>query len=115
MTRLVIICFLLFLSLTHGLSGHAASRDVRIGVLAIRGPDDALMYWQQVADHLNVQVPERHFVIVPHPYKTMGQAVADGQLDFVVASPSEYIEFEVKYGASRIAGAVSRAVSCYGN
>lgn len=103
MKRSVSTYLLLALFIPLFIAGHASATDVRIGVLAIRGPEDALKYWHQIPDYLNSRIPDHHFVIVPHTYKTMDQAVADRQLDFVVANPAEYIEFEVKYGASRIA------------
>ena len=107
MKRFVSMCFFLAVSLLFLNVGHASANDVRIGVLAIRGPEAALKYWQQVADYLNTRIFDHHFVIVPQTYKSMEQAVAEGQLDFVVANPAQYIELEVKYGASRIATKVN--------
>lgn len=85
------------------ISGHAFASDIRIGVLSIRGPEDALTYWKQIADHLNAGMGDHHFVIVPHSYQSMEKAVADGQLEFAVVNPAQYIELEVKYGVSPIA------------
>src|SRR6185369_6001880 len=107
MKRFVSMCFFLAVSLLFLNVGHASANDVRIGVLAIRGPEAALKYWQQVADYLNTRIFDHHFVIVPQTYKSMELAVAEGQLDFVVANPAQYIELEVKYGASRIATKVN--------
>jgi two-component system sensor histidine kinase TtrS len=104
MTKIITACFFLILPLV---AGHASASDVRIGVLTIRGPGDSLKYWEQIAVHLNEKIPDHHFVIVPHTYKGTEQAVAKGQLDFVVANPAEYIDLEVKYGASRIATMVN--------
>lgn len=73
----------------------------------IRGAEDTLKYWKQVSDHLNSVIPDHRFVIVTYTYKTMEQAVANGQTEFVVANPAQYINFEVKYGASRLATLVS--------
>ena len=85
------------------ISGHAFASDIRIGVLNIRGPEDAATYWKQIADHLNAGMGDHHFVIVPHSYQSMEKAVADGQLEFAVVNPAQYIELEVKYGVSPIA------------
>ena len=87
-TTLLFLFTLLFL-----LACHASASEVRIGVLSIRGPEDAIKYWQQIADHLNANIPDHHFVIVPNSYKDMEQAVANGHLEFVVANPAQYIEF----------------------
>ena len=86
----------------------ASANDIRIGVLNIRGPEDAIKSWQQIADRLNATIPGHHFVIIPHSYKEMEQAVANEQLEFVVANPAQYIELSVKYGASRIATQISQ-------
>jgi PAS domain S-box-containing protein len=91
------------------ITGHASATDIRIGVLDIRGPDDAIKYWEQVAEHLNANITDQHFVIVPHSYKSLEKAVADGQLEFMVVNPAQYIELEVRYGASPIATQVSHA------
>ena len=107
MAKFISTCFLLFYSIILFIPGHASANDVRIGVLSVRGPEDAKKYWQQVSDHLNEQIPEHHFVIVPLIDNTMEKAVADEQLEFVVVNPAEYINFEVKYGVSRIATLIS--------
>lgn len=104
-------CFCLIAYTMFFLSASASANNVRIGVLAIRGPEDAVKFWQQVADHLNAKIPDHNFIIVPKSYKAMEQAVADQQLEFVVANPAEYIEYEVKYGASRIATQVNHVGS----
>ena len=39
----------------------------------------------------------------------MEKAVADGQLEFAVVNPAQYIELEVKYGASAIATQISHS------
>ncbi len=85
------------------ISGGAFAGDIRIGVLNIRGPEDAEKYWKQVAEHLNAGMKEHHFVIVPHSYQSMEKAVASEKLEFAVVNPAQYIELEVKYGVSPIA------------
>jgi len=90
------------------IAGHASASDIRIGVPQIRGPEDAIKYWTQIADHLNEQ-KIGNFVIVPLSYKSMEKAVADGQLEFVVVNPAQYIEMEVKYGVSPIATQISHS------
>ncbi len=101
--------FALLFTILLAITPHASAKEVRIGVLSIRGPEDSVKYWQQVTDYLNANISEHHFVIVPQAYAIMEKAVADGQLDFVVANPAQYIQFEVKYGASRLATLISHA------
>lgn len=108
MARLYNLLFLIAFVLL-GISGHASARDLKIGVLNIRGPDDTIKYWQQVSDYLNEQMPDNHFVVVPHSYKSMEKAVANGQLEFAVVNPAQYIELEVKYGAAAIATQISHS------
>ncbi len=108
MPRSYIFLFLLAFALL-GIFSHASASDLRIGVLSIRNPEDTIKYWQQISDHLNEQIPDNHFVIVPHSYKSMEKAVADGQLEFAVVNPAQYIELEAKYGASAIATQISHS------
>ncbi len=110
MKLLVTIClFLSLIQLTLPMC-LAAGNDIRIGVLTTRGPEDTLKSWQQVADYLNVHIPEHHFIIIPITYKEMERAVAEHQLEFVVANPAQYIEFEVNYGASRVATQINHVL-----
>jgi two-component system sensor histidine kinase TtrS len=109
MLRFFTKSILLFVTTLFFITGNALAKDIRIGVLDIRGPDDAIEYWEQVAEHLNANITDQHFVIVPHSYKSLEKAVADGQLEFMVVNPAQYIELEVKYGASPIATQVSHA------
>ena len=97
----------LFVTILFILAGHASATDVKIGVLSIRGPEDAIKFWQQIADHLNANITDHHFVIVPKSYKDMEQAVANGDMEFVVANPAQYIELSEKYGISRIVTQIS--------
>ena len=108
MARLYRLLILFAFSLL-GVSGQVSASDLRIGVLDIRGPEDTIKYWQQVSEYLNKQISDNHFVIIPHNYKSMEKAVADGQLEFAVVNPAQYIELEVKYGASAIATQISHS------
>jgi two-component system, LuxR family, sensor histidine kinase TtrS len=107
MSKLFIILLILVVSPLSFITGSASANDIRIGVLIIRGSQADNKIWQQIADNLNATIPEYHFVMVPLSYNDMEKAVADKQLEFVVASPTEYIGFEVKYGVSRIATQIS--------
>ncbi|MEI6209636.1 MAG: PhnD/SsuA/transferrin family substrate-binding protein [Desulfuromonadales bacterium] len=106
MKRILSKFFFLFFLLSATIASHASASDVRIGVLSVRGPEDA-KYWQQVADELNARIPAYHFVIVLHTYVSLNQAVSGNQLEFVVANPSQYVELEANYSAYRIATLVS--------
>ncbi len=84
-------------------AGHVSATEVKIGVLTTRGIEDTLKVWQQVPEHLEADIPDYHFVIVPLKYKELDRAVANKELDFVVANPAEYIYFEKMYSVARIA------------
>lgn len=106
MARLFKLLFLIVTSLFIVIA-HASASDVRIGVLSVRGPEDTIKYWQQIADHLNASIIEHHFVIVSYNYKDIEPAVANVNLEFVVANPAQYVELSTKYGVSRIATQIS--------
>ena len=44
-----------FITILFIISGRASASNIRIGVPQIRGPEDAIKYWTQIADHLNEQ------------------------------------------------------------
>ena len=103
MIRLFVAVLLaLFLGPAPG-GGLALANEVKIGVLAIRGPDDALKNWRQVSDYLTSRIPGEQFVVVPLDYRTMEQAVARRELAFVVVNPAQYIDLAAKFRISRIA------------
>jgi PAS domain S-box-containing protein len=107
MAKFLTICFVLVLSILTALTGPASAKDVKIGVLANRGVIYTLTSWQQVAANLNAQIPGHNFVIIPLTHMPLELEVRGGQLDFVLVNPAQYIEFEEKYGASRIATLVT--------
>lgn len=91
---------LLFIQSTPALAQH---QPVRIGVLAKRGPQLCLDRWTPTAEYLSDQVTGESFVIEPLDYAGIEKAVAAGEIDFVIANSSIYVEQAVKYGVTRIA------------
>jgi len=88
------------------LAGLAAADDpapVRIGVLAIRGPEQCLKRWSPTAKYLTGQIPGYRFMIVPLDHDEVGPAVGRGEIAFLLANPALYVEMERLYGATRIA------------
>ncbi len=77
--------------------------EVRIGVLAKRGTEQALGMWTPTARYLSAHIPGHRFAIVPLGFDEIFPAVAQGKVDFVLANSSFYVELEVQYGVSRIA------------
>lgn len=77
-----------------------ASRDIKIGVLAIR--QDSLQRWTPTADYLTKNIPGYSFRIIPLNSKDVSPTVERGEVDFVITNPGHYIELEAFYGATRI-------------
>ena len=78
-------------------------QDVRIGVLAKRGPEFALQKWSATADYLSAALPGYHFHIVPLDFIEIHTAVRETRIDFVLANSAIYVEMEKLYGVNRIA------------
>ncbi len=76
---------------------------MRIGVLAKRGGPQAVAQWGAVADYLTDEVTDRRFVIALLGFEEIGDVVAAGEVDFILANPGIYVELETLYGAGRIA------------
>ena len=76
---------------------------MRIGVLALRGPEKAVEMWSATADYLGKVMPEQHFRIVPLGFDDVRLAVRQGSIDFVLTNSSYYVELESLYGVSAIA------------
>ena len=77
--------------------------EVRIGVLAFRGHEQAMTRWQSMADYLNANIPDVRFHIIPLNLQQVRKATAAEEIDFVLTNPGNYVLLEHKYGASRIA------------
>jgi PAS domain S-box-containing protein len=77
--------------------------EIRIGVLAKRGPARCLERWSPTASYLSDALPGHRFVITPLGFQEIRQAVEEGRVDFILANSAIYVELEMTYGASRIA------------
>lgn len=84
-----------------GLAG-ADPGEVRIGVLALRGPERAVAMWSPTADYLARHLPDRRFRVVPLEFDDIQLAVRQRRVDFVLANPSFYVELEAQYGVSPV-------------
>lgn len=99
--------FLLALLLTGWLLASstvlAQSSEVRIGVLANRGNEQALKAWQPLADYLEQAVPGTNFVVKPFTFEALYPAIERGDMEFVILNTGQYVEMEVANGISRVA------------
>ncbi|MBU1225479.1 MAG: diguanylate cyclase [Gammaproteobacteria bacterium] len=80
----------------------AQQPEIGIAVLAHRGEAAALKNWQATADYLTRTIPTHRFVIVPLKNATLGQAVAEQKVDFVLTNPGSYVTLESTYGVTRM-------------
>ncbi|MCB1182510.1 PhnD/SsuA/transferrin family substrate-binding protein [bacterium] len=76
---------------------------VRIGVLAKRGAEQCLAKWGPTADYLDAAIPACDFTIVPLGFDEIQRAVDRGEVEFILANSSFYVDLEVRHGARRIA------------
>ena len=77
---------------------------IRIALRAHSGAARDMAKWQPTADYLSSQIPGHQFVMVPfEDLVELTSAVGHSDFDFVLTNPANYIELEMKYGASRIA------------
>ena len=81
----------------------AGENPVKIGVLAFRGHEYAVSMWTSTAEYLSAQLPQYSFLIVPLRFEEINPAVEKGEVDFILANSSIYVELEYYYGVNRIA------------
>lgn len=94
-------CMLLVLiAMLTPTAGWAADQAVRIGLLAHR--EDSLNLWSPTADYLTQQIPGYRFSIMSLDNRSIGPAVAGGEVDFVLTNPGSYVELEARYGVTRM-------------
>ncbi len=76
---------------------------IHIGVLAHRGTERALATWSPTASYLQSEIAHCDVEIVPLDYDQITMAVTTDSIDFLIANPGLYVEFEALYGVNRIA------------
>lgn len=101
-TSILVVLLLLGPPLLSG-AAKRARQPVRIGVLAYRGADIAVKMWGPTADYLSRTIPSCSFSIVPLGFHEINAVVGRGDVDFVLANSSIYVELEALYGTNRIA------------
>ncbi|MCK6393669.1 sensor histidine kinase [Zoogloea sp.] len=83
------------------------SRQVRIGVLAWQGLEEAEVRWSTLMNQLADQLPGRALVLRHFDLAGVAAALKAGELDFVVTNPGHYVFLEAESGISRIATLVA--------
>lgn len=95
-------CCIFFSLLASVRADLSETSEMRIGVLANRGAERAITQWQPTADYLSAHVPGYRFRIVPLSFEQIDRAVADKEVDYVLANPAVYVGLEQRYGVSAI-------------
>jgi len=77
--------------------------ELKIGVLAKRGPDVALSHWTEMANYLNKALPDQHFVILPLNFDQIESAVKNQQIDFLLTNSAMFVDISHDYSLFPIA------------
>ncbi|HIC40460.1 MAG TPA: PAS domain-containing protein, partial [Piscirickettsiaceae bacterium] len=95
---IVSLCFL-------SLSSVSLAKEISIAVLAFSGTEYAIQTWQPTIDYLNRHIPEHEFSVVaiePSDIPLLEKLVEQQKVDFVITQPINFVELQVKYGATSI-------------
>ena len=101
--RIVCLTVALFFTLTAACIVLADDEQVKIGILAKRGCERCVKKWTPTAEYLTSKIPDKTFVIIPLDYDEIYSSVERGEVDFILANSSYYVEMEKWYGINRIA------------
>lgn len=78
-------------------------KKVRIGALANRSKIDIRMRWQPLLAYANEMLPQYSFELVPLAFSELEDTIRNGKVDFLFANTMVYVNYENKYGLTRIA------------
>jgi len=81
----------------------ADENGIAIGILAKRGVPQVHEQWDSTAAYLERKIPGYSFRIVPLRFNEISAAVANREIDFILANPAMYVELEIKQHVARIA------------
>jgi diguanylate cyclase (GGDEF)-like protein/PAS domain S-box-containing protein len=88
--------------------------NIRIGVLANKGIDDAIKRWSLTAEYLQNKIHTHSFSIVPLNFAQVEPAVRHSDIDFLITNPAMYVEMEALHGASRIITLIDNGLTQFG-
>jgi two-component system sensor histidine kinase TtrS len=75
---------------------------IRIGILAYRGPAEAVESWSDLAKLLTAAIPDHRFEQAYLDGPSLREAVRAGQIDFVLTNPGQYVSLAAEFGIRRI-------------
>ncbi|AGF80058.1 ABC-type phosphate/phosphonate transport system, periplasmic component [Desulfocapsa sulfexigens DSM 10523] len=97
--KTTLFCFFTLLFLTS--SVRYSSAEIKVGVLAKRGPSRAMAQWAQTGNYLTDVLGEQ-VVIIPIKFTLIESMVKTGRIDFLFANSAFFVEMEKKYQARAI-------------
>ncbi len=83
--------------------GAAQPTEIRVGVLAYLGLEEAESAWEPTLAYLNATLPGYRFTMVAGNVAFLTAAVAAHRLDFLITNPGHYLELKIDYSASALA------------
>ncbi len=84
-------------------AGPALAEPVRVGVLAFRGPEQAIKRWTATTDYLTRTIPGHDFELVPLSLEGVQTAVRDRSIDFLLTNPGNYVQLAPRLGLGKVA------------
>ena len=106
----MIVCLWVGLAIAEENDLYDPSKEIKIGVLALRGADKAISMWGQTADYLSAAIDGYRFTISPLSNDSMIDAVRSHQVDFVLSNPASYAGLEKEFGVTRLVTLKNRRV-----
>lgn len=91
------------LLLRTGPAPAAEPVEIRVGVLAYLGAEEAETDWAATLMQLNKALPAYRFTLVPGAKAFLTAAVADHRLDFIITNPGHYLELKIDYSVTALA------------
>ena len=76
--------------------------EIRIGILAKRGPTRCLEKWNPTAAYLSVAVSGHSFTIIPLSFDQIVPATRSRDIDFILANSAFYVQLEAEFRIRRI-------------
>ncbi|MDD5295449.1 MAG: PhnD/SsuA/transferrin family substrate-binding protein [Rhodocyclaceae bacterium] len=101
LTAFPVLLSLLLLWAAGALAAEAG--PTRIGVLAYRGPEEAVASWGELPARLARAVPGHRFEMRLLAGPELREAVRRGELEFVLTNSSQYVSLAAEFGVKRIA------------
>jgi len=99
MTTLVLIVMFSFIFTETSMADNEV---VKIGVLAKRGSEICMEKWLPTGEYLRRKIPGKKFEILSLEFDQIFTTVEKGEVDFILANPSIYVELENRFKATRI-------------